>query len=56
MSFCYFYFLGFGSNDSYTFHMHGYSMQVIATWQNPKDKPISKQDFQRLNNDGKILR
>ncbi|XP_075969820.1 uncharacterized protein LOC142972506 [Anticarsia gemmatalis] len=47
---------GFGSNDSYTFHMHGYSMQVIATWQNPKDKPISKQDFERLNKDGKILR
>ncbi|KAJ8722548.1 hypothetical protein PYW07_003728 [Mythimna separata] len=47
---------GFGSNDSYTFHMHGYNMQVISTWQNPKDKPISKQDFQKLNKDGKILR
>ncbi|KAJ8725800.1 hypothetical protein PYW08_003983 [Mythimna loreyi] len=47
---------GFGSNDSYTFHMHGFNMQVISTWQNPKDKPISKQDFQKLNKDGKILR
>ncbi|KAF9421889.1 hypothetical protein HW555_002329, partial [Spodoptera exigua] len=47
---------GFGSNDSYTFHMHGYNMQVISTWQNPKDKPISKEDFQKLNKDGKILR
>ncbi|XP_026724639.1 laccase-2-like [Trichoplusia ni] len=47
---------GFGSNDSYTFHMHGYSMQVIATWQNPKDKPISKEDFHTLNKNGKILR
>ncbi|KAH9637876.1 hypothetical protein HF086_013362 [Spodoptera exigua] len=46
----------FGSNDSYTFHMHGYNMQVISTWQNPKDKPISKEDFQKLNKDGKILR
>ncbi|CAB3242501.1 unnamed protein product [Arctia plantaginis] len=47
---------GFGSNDSYTFHMHGFSMQVIATWQNPKNNPISKQDFEKLNKDGKILR
>ncbi|PZC81713.1 hypothetical protein B5X24_HaOG212157 [Helicoverpa armigera] len=47
---------GFGSNDSYTFHMHGYGMQVISTWQNPKDKPISKEDFQRMIKDGKILR
>lgn len=47
---------GFGSNDSYTFHMHGYSMQVIATWQNPKDKPVSKEEFQRLDKGGKILR
>ncbi|XP_022820277.1 laccase-2-like [Spodoptera litura] len=47
---------GFGSNDSYTFHMHGYNMQVISTWQNPKDKPISKEDFQKLSKDGKISR
>ncbi|XP_063531559.1 uncharacterized protein LOC134742378 [Cydia strobilella] len=47
---------GFGSNDSYTFHMHGYSMQIVATMQGSDGKPISKETFEQLDNDGKIKR
>lgn len=49
-------FSGFGSNDSYTFHMHGYSMQIVSTWQNPEGKPISKEEFLRLDIEGKVVR
>lgn len=47
---------GFGSNESYTFHMHGSSMQVVSTWQQPQGKPISKEEFQRLDKEGVIIR
>ncbi|XP_072943842.1 uncharacterized protein [Epargyreus clarus] len=47
---------GFGSNDSYTFHLHGYSAEVIATWQNPNNLPISREDFHKLDKEGKIIR
>ncbi|XP_013180397.1 PREDICTED: laccase-2-like isoform X1 [Papilio xuthus] len=47
---------GFGSNDSYTFHMHGYSMRVLATGQSKDGKPISKSEFQLLDKRGKIER
>ncbi|XP_053625627.1 uncharacterized protein LOC128683739 [Plodia interpunctella] len=46
---------GFGSNDSYTFHLHGYSMLVVATGQNA-DKPLSNEEFHKLDADQKINR
>ncbi|XP_045445904.1 L-ascorbate oxidase-like [Melitaea cinxia] len=47
---------GHRSNDTYTFHMHGYGMQVVTTWQNPGNTPISKEDFHRLEREGLITR
>uniref|UniRef100_A0A1E1WDK1 Plastocyanin-like domain-containing protein n=1 Tax=Pectinophora gossypiella TaxID=13191 RepID=A0A1E1WDK1_PECGO len=47
---------GFGSNESYTFHIHGYGMQVIATGKNTDDAPLSKVKFQSLDKEGKIIR
>ncbi|CAK1581693.1 unnamed protein product [Parnassius mnemosyne] len=47
---------GFGSNDSYTFHIHGYSAQVVATGRTSNGKPISKRDFSLLDKNGKIKR
>ncbi|XP_041977643.1 laccase-1-like [Aricia agestis] len=47
---------GFGSNDSYTFHMHGYSMQVLTTWQSPAGMALSKEEFMKLDTEGKITR
>ncbi|KAL0894088.1 hypothetical protein ABMA27_014134 [Loxostege sticticalis] len=47
---------GFGSNDSYTFHMHGFGAQVVATWQNPDGKPISRKDFEKMIEKGKVDR
>ncbi|KAL4714587.1 hypothetical protein ACJJTC_006633 [Scirpophaga incertulas] len=47
---------GYGSSESYTFHMHGYNMQVVSTWQSPDGKPISKKEFQRLDKKGVIIR
>lgn len=44
----YYHVTGKGSNDSYTFHMHGYTMQVIATWKNPDATPISGKDVHKL--------
>ncbi|XP_068629840.1 uncharacterized protein [Battus philenor] len=47
---------GFGSNDSYTFSMHGYSMEVVATGEFKDGKSITKQEFQLLDQKGKIER
>ncbi|XP_023948181.2 uncharacterized protein LOC112053114 [Bicyclus anynana] len=47
---------GFNTNDSYTFHMHGKKMEVIATWQNPSSTPISKADIDKLLKDDSITR
>lgn len=47
---------GFGGEDAYTFHIHGYGMQVVATWQNPDKKAITNKEFQRLDKEGKIVR
>ncbi|XP_063821940.1 uncharacterized protein LOC135071964 [Ostrinia nubilalis] len=47
---------GFGSNDSYTFHMHGLSAQIVATWQSPDGKPISREEFEKLMEDQKVVR
>lgn len=47
---------GFGSNDSYTFHMHGHGMQVVATGQRHDGSPLSKDQFLRINQENKIAR
>lgn len=47
---------GFGSNDSYTFHLHGYSMQVVASWQRENNEPISKEEFLKLDKEGSVKR
>ncbi|XP_031768453.1 uncharacterized protein LOC113517565 [Galleria mellonella] len=47
---------GFGSNDSYTFHLHGFTMQVVATWQSLDKKPISLEEFKRLDKEKKVIR
>ncbi|XP_059057139.1 uncharacterized protein LOC131850794 [Achroia grisella] len=47
---------GFGSNDSYTFHLHGFTMQVVATGQNLDKKPISLTEFKKLDESRKIDR
>ncbi|XP_050344676.1 uncharacterized protein LOC126769838 [Nymphalis io] len=47
---------GLRTNDSYTFHMHGYGMQVVTTWKSPDNKPITKEGVQRLERDGLITR
>lgn len=49
-------FVGAGSNDSYTFHMHGYGMQVVATGQSANGTELSKEKFQLLDKEGKIQR
>lgn len=36
--------------------MHGYGMQVVTTWQNPGNTPISKEDFYKLEREGLITR
>ncbi|CAH2073524.1 unnamed protein product, partial [Iphiclides podalirius] len=46
----------FGSNDSYSFHMHGYSVEVVATGKTADGKPISKKEFQILDRKGGIER
>nr|ATG88100.1 laccase-2-like protein [Plutella xylostella] len=46
---------GFGSNDTYTFHMHGSSVQIVATWQNPARTPLSKADFLKLTNENNVV-
>ncbi|KOB79192.1 Laccase-25 [Operophtera brumata] len=48
--------VGFGSNDSYTFHMHGLGMQIIATGQRHDGLPLSKNQFLRLDQEIKIAR
>ncbi|CAK1545224.1 unnamed protein product [Leptosia nina] len=47
---------GFHSNDSYTFHMHGFSMHVVASWQSPAGLPLSREEFEKLDKDGLIVR
>ncbi|XP_032514057.2 uncharacterized protein LOC116767710 [Danaus plexippus] len=47
---------GFGSNDSYTFHMHGYNMQIISTWRNPSKRPFTKEEFMKLDENHSIVR
>ncbi|CAH0721837.1 unnamed protein product, partial [Brenthis ino] len=47
---------GRGSNDSYTFHMHGYTMQVLATWKSPEPTPILRKDVRTLLSRGLITR
>ncbi|XP_039747441.1 L-ascorbate oxidase-like [Pararge aegeria] len=47
---------GFNTNDSYTFHMHGQKMQVIATWQNPKNVPVSKSEIYKLYSEDIVTR
>ncbi|VVC95323.1 unnamed protein product [Leptidea sinapis] len=47
---------GAGSNDTYTFHMHGYAMQVLATWQSPAGLPLSRTEFEKLDKEGLIDR
>ncbi|CAG4911775.1 unnamed protein product [Colias eurytheme] len=47
---------GFNSNDSYTFHMHGYSMHVVASWQSPAGLSLSRKEFEKLDKDGLIVR
>ncbi|XP_013194946.2 uncharacterized protein LOC106138359 [Amyelois transitella] len=46
----------FGSNESYTFHLHGYPMYVVATGQNADNKPLSKEEFYNLDAEHKINR
>ncbi|CAH4037261.1 L-ascorbate oxidase-like [Pieris brassicae] len=47
---------GVHSNDSYTFHMHGLPMYVVATWQSPAGLPLSKEEFEKLDRGGLIER
>ncbi|XP_045781984.1 laccase-2-like isoform X1 [Maniola jurtina] len=47
---------GLHTNDTYTFHMHGKSVQVIATWENPTNTPVSKADFLKLYSEDLITR
>ncbi|KAM3963142.1 uncharacterized protein ACR2FA_002903 [Aphomia sociella] len=47
---------GYGSNDSYTFHLHGFTMQVVATWQSPIKKPISVEEIKKRDAEKKIVR
>ncbi|KAJ2952928.1 hypothetical protein O0L34_g7297 [Tuta absoluta] len=47
---------GLRSNNSYTFHMHGYGMQVVATSEGHGGQPLSKDEFMKLDKAGKITR
>ncbi|CAH0406370.1 unnamed protein product [Chilo suppressalis] len=47
---------GFESNESYTFHMHGYTMQVVSSGRHPQGKPMSKEEFEKLNQGGAVFR
>ncbi|KAG6448378.1 hypothetical protein O3G_MSEX005450 [Manduca sexta] len=47
---------GFGGNDSYTFHMHGFSMQVVSTWRHPHHHPLTREEVMRMDEEGRIVR
>ncbi|XP_037869374.1 uncharacterized protein LOC101739043 isoform X2 [Bombyx mori] len=47
---------GNGSDESYTFHMHGFGMKVLATGHSQDGNPLTKEKFIQLDKEGKLMR